>query len=70
MTVEDYLKNHCKVDLSHIASKMWPTNKNASAYLSRKLNNADGRSFTKKDSEKALLALKELSIELNNLTID
>lgn len=70
MTVEDYLKNHCKVDLSHIASKMWPTNKNASAYLSRKLNNADGRSFTKKDSEKALLVLKELSIELNNLTID
>ncbi|MGU3377376.1 hypothetical protein [Chryseobacterium sp. M5A1_1a] len=70
MTVEDYLKNHCKVDLTHIASKMWPTNKNAAAYLSRKLNNADGRTFTKKDSENALKVLKELSLELSNLTID
>ena len=70
MTVEEYLKNHCKVDLSYIASKMWSSNKNAGAYLSRKLNNADGRSFTKKDAEKALQVLKELSKELNNLTVD
>jgi hypothetical protein len=70
MTVEDYLKNHCKVDLSHIASRMWPTNKNAAAYLSRKLNNADGRSFSKKDAVKALEVLKELSIELNTLTVE
>lgn len=68
MTVEDYLKNHCKVEFAFIASKMWPTNKDAGTYLSKKLKGE--RPFTKRDAEKALAVLKDLSIELSNLTIE
>lgn len=70
MTVEEFLKNNPPVDLSYIAKKMFPNNKYAKQYLSNKLNNNDNRKFTKKDAEKALQDLKELSNELNTLTIE
>lgn len=70
MTVEDYLKNDCKVDLGYIASEMYPSNKSAISYLSKKLNKKDNRTFTKKDGELAINALKKLSIEISSLTID
>ncbi|SHF19114.1 hypothetical protein [Chryseobacterium vrystaatense] len=74
MTVKEYLKDHCKIDQSYIASKMWPNNSNASAYLSRKLNDK-GRPFTKSDAEKAMKVLSEeilpeLSNELKKLTLE
>lgn len=47
---------------------MYPNNKNAVAYLSRKLHGKDNRSFTKKDVEKALKALKEKCELISDLT--
>ncbi|WP_312900218.1 hypothetical protein [Chryseobacterium taichungense] len=70
MTVEEFLKSKPPVELGYIAKKMFPNNKSAKQYLSNKLNNNDNRTFTKKDAESAMKALKELSIEIINLTIE
>ena len=68
MTVKEYLLSG-KANLSSVASKMYPNNKNAIAYLSRKLHGKDKRSFTKKDAEKAINALREICKETDKLTI-
>ncbi|KIO75600.1 hypothetical protein TH53_19880 [Pedobacter lusitanus] len=67
MTVEEYLRTG-PVDLSYVAQRMWPDNKNAKVYMSMKLNGK--RPFTKKDAESAIEVLKSLSDNISNLTID
>jgi hypothetical protein len=75
MTVEDYLKNHCKVDLGYIAIRMWPNNKSALSYLSKKLHKKHGKTFTQADAKKAMKILSttvinDLSDEFKSLTVD
>ena len=67
MNVKEYLLSG-KENLSVTASLMYPNNKNAVAYLSRKLHGKDNRSFTKKDADKALKALKEKCDFISDLT--
>jgi len=67
MTVEEYLRTG-PVDLSYIAERMWPNNKNSKVYMSMKLNGK--RPFTRKDAENALKVITELSQLQSNLTID
>lgn len=57
MTVQEYLKT-CPIDLIHIAALMYPTNKAANSYLSKKLKG--DRPFTKADETKAINALKSI----------
>ncbi|WP_285011242.1 hypothetical protein [Pedobacter faecalis] len=70
MTVKEFLLATDDIKLASIAKKMYPTNVSADTYLNRKLKGTDGRPFTKKDAEKALTILKELSITINNLTVE
>ena len=67
MTVKEFLQSKA-VNVSLVAKKMWPANNTAELYLYKKLSGE--RPFTKKDSENALKALKELSITINGLTIE
>ena len=67
MTVEEYLKNETPIKLAFIAGKMYPNNKSASTYLINKLNENDNRKFTKKDSELAILALKDICKDINKI---
>jgi hypothetical protein len=60
MDVKEFLLRSRELNLSGIAELMWPTNKRAASYLSRKLNGLDNRSFTEKDAELALKVLKDL----------
>lgn len=64
MTVEEYLKT-CPIDLKSIAALMYPTNKAAGSYLSKKLKGE--RPFTKDDTDKAILALVEIGAEWNKI---
>ncbi|WP_069658616.1 hypothetical protein [Arcticibacter eurypsychrophilus] len=68
MNVKEFLLTEKKINLSAIAWEMWPDNKGAHSYLSRKLNNIDGRTFTDKDSALALKVLKNLGIKIDELT--
>lgn len=70
MTVKNYLKENKAVSISEVAKIMFPKNKTAKSYLSKKLNEKDGFTFTTKDSENALKALKELYGDISDLTID
>jgi DNA-directed RNA polymerase subunit F len=70
MTVEEYLKTNKAVNISEVAKIMFPNNKTASLYLTNKLNKTAKRTFTKKDAESALKALKELYGNINELTIE
>ena len=63
MTFKDYLLTQSKFTLSKLATLMWPENKTAAHYLSKKLHE-HGRKFTKKDEKIARAALKELGLEL------
>lgn len=63
MDYKEYLLKQTAVNLSYIAEKMWPTNKNAKSYLSTKLNDK-GRPWTKSDNEKAKQAIKDLGLLL------
>lgn len=65
MDYKEYLLKQSAINLSYIAQKMWPTNKNAKSYLSTKLNDK-GRPWTESDNEKARLAIKELSVQLKS----
>lgn len=64
MTVEEYLKA-CPIDLSYIASLMWPKNASAKVYLSKKLNGE--RPFTEKDKTLAIEALKQIRSEIASI---
>lgn len=70
MTVEQYLKENKAVNVSEVAKIMFPKNKTAKSYLSKKLNRKDGFEFTKKDAETALDAIKKLYEIIPSLTID
>ncbi len=65
MTAKEYLlSDKCEVKSESIAKRMYPTNKNANSYLSRKLAGKSGRSWTDKDEQKALKAFEDLAISL------
>lgn len=65
MTVEQYLKDKCPIDLKRVAALMYPSNLSANAYLSRKLNGA--RPFTQKDTLAAINALKSIGAEWESI---
>lgn len=65
MDYKEYLINQSDVQLSAVASLMWPTNKNAKVYLSMKLKGA--RPWTESDNEKAEKALHALGRKLIKL---
>lgn len=67
MDFKDYLLNECPIDLSIIAGKMWPTNKNAKSYLSMKLNDNAGRTWTAKDNALAQRVINDMGEELCKL---
>ncbi|MXV39326.1 hypothetical protein GO491_11675 [Flavobacteriaceae bacterium Ap0902] len=70
MTVEEFLKNESAINLKAIAFKMYPNNKSANTYLVNKLNQNDNRRFNKKDAEKALKALKDISFQISELELE
>lgn len=70
MTVEEYLKTNKAVNISEVAKILYPKNKTAKSYLSKKLNKKDGMQFTINDAEKAMEALKTLYGNINELTIE
>jgi hypothetical protein len=67
MNVKEFLLTRKEINLSGIAELMWPTNKSAASYLSRKLNGLDNRTFTQKDAELALRVLKDLGVSIDDL---
>lgn len=64
MEFKEYLLSQSQVHLSEIAFRMWPNNKTANNYLSKKLHGKMGFTFTEKDDKLARQALKELGIKL------
>lgn len=65
MKAMEYLKNSRAINASVIAEKMWPTNKTAKSYMSRKLNGE--RPWTDKDEQLAIKVLHDLGVELTSL---
>lgn len=65
MAFKENLANQKIILLSALAAKMWPNNKDASAYLSRKLSGK--LPFTDEDEELARKKLTELSIDITKL---
>jgi len=65
MDYKDYLINHSPIELSYIAGKMWPENKAAKSYLSKKLSGE--RPWTEKDNALAKKVINELGDELSKL---
>lgn len=65
MDYKEYLINTCPIDLSLIASKMWPSNSSAKIYLSMKLNGK--RPWTEKDNLLAKKVINEIGHELKDL---
>lgn len=70
MTVKEFLLTCDSIKLAPIAKLMYPTNASADTYLNRKLKGSDGRSFTKKDAERAIAVLKDLSGTIDGLTLE
>jgi len=70
MTVEEYLKTSKAVNISEVAKILYPKNKTAKSYLSKKLNKKDGFKFNLVDAENALEALKKLYGNINDLTLE
>lgn len=58
-----------EINLAAIARLMWPENKTAKTYLSKKIHGLNNRDFTDKDAELALKVLKELAARINELKI-
>lgn len=67
MNVEEYLKTSKLINISEIARKMYPGNKDAPSYLLRKLSGKD-RPFTVKDAKLAYDVLKALGEDLIGVT--
>ena len=65
MKAKDFLLNDSPVNLKYVAGKMWPTNKSADTYMSRKLNG--DRPWTEKDEQKAIEVLNELADRIKSL---
>lgn len=69
MDIKEFLLNTKEINLTGIAEQMWPNNKSAKTYLSKKLNGLDNRVFTQKDAELALKVLNELGIKISELKV-
>lgn len=67
MTVKEFLLTTDALNLTSIAKKMYPTNKAAASYLNRKLQGTDGRSFTDKDAGLAIIVLKSLVKDIEDI---
>lgn len=65
MDFKEYILTVCPVDKAFVAERMWPTNKAAKSYLSKKLSGE--RSWTDKDNELAKKVINEIGEELANL---
>lgn len=68
-SIKEFLKNEKDINVYSIAHKMWPNNKGAHVYLSKKLNGLDNRVFTSKDAELALKVLKDLGVRIKTLEV-
>lgn len=68
MNFKDYLLNQSQVQLSEIAYTMWPNNTTAPNYLSKKLHDRLGLTFTANDEILARNALAELGIKLGEIS--
>lgn len=64
MDFKEYLLTQKIFSLSALASLMWPKNKSADTYLSKKLRGLDGRVFTAKDEDLAREKLCELGVQI------
>ena len=62
MTAKDFITNDKRISRKGIAKMIWPSNADAEAYLSRKLNGA--RPWTAADEKKALDVLAKLKLEI------
>lgn len=69
MNVKEYILQG-NVNLTELAKFLYPNNKNAISYLSRKLHGKDNRTFTKKDAEKAIEFIKEKCRKVDSLTLE
>jgi hypothetical protein len=67
MKVNEYLLQHEGINLSWIATKMYPNQKNPRTFLNRKLREHAPAKWLPSDSEKALEVLKNLAIDINKL---
>jgi hypothetical protein len=67
MDVKEFLLTTKEINLTAIAQLMWPENKTAKTYLSKKLHGLDNRVFTDKDAELALKVLKDLGERIDGL---
>jgi len=65
--IKDFLRTNTDINTYSIAQKMWPKNKAAHVYLSRKISDKADRPFTKKDAELALKILNELADKIKEL---
>lgn len=65
MDFKEYIIERCPIDKAFIAEKMWPTNKAAKSYLSKKLNGE--RPWNEKDNALAQKVINELGEVLINL---
>ena len=64
MTAKEFLLNDDRISAKGIAKLMWPNNKHANTYLSKKLNDKNGLTWTDADEAKALAVFSQLKIEL------
>jgi hypothetical protein len=64
MDFKKYLIEQKEFSLKVLANLMWPKNKTADNYLSKKLHDKMGLTFTPKDEKLARKALKQLGIKL------
>ena len=64
MDFKEYLLTQSKFNLAKLAFLMWPDNKTAPHYLSKKLHNISNRKFTKADEDLARECLAKLGKEL------
>jgi hypothetical protein len=65
MDFKEYIINQCPIDKAFIAERMWPTNKGAKSYLSKKLSGE--RPWTEKDNALAKQVINDFGIELSKL---
>jgi hypothetical protein len=65
MDFKEYINKQCPIDKAFIAERMWPTNKGAKSYLSKKLSGE--RPWTEKDNDLAKKVINEYGHELTRL---
>lgn len=70
MTAKEFLLTEKALNLSEIAALMWTTNKSAKTYLSMKLHNTGGRTWTAKDEKLATDVLTALGKRIEGVRSD